>query len=256
MPDGGLTDRLRRGARGVLPQGAKRWLKARGVGGTGTPPPGSVDFGDLGRRTPISAKFGMDRGTVLDRYWIEGFLAAHADEVRGRVLEVGDDNYTRRFGGGDVTQSDVLHVEEGNPLATIVADLAADNDVPSDAFDCIIFTHTSQMIYDQQRMVAELHRILRPGGVLLLSTHGMSRVGRRAARDSWAVYWRITTDTAERIFGERFGAERVTVTGHGNVLAATAFLHGLAAEELSREDLDAYDPDYQVLVNVRAVKAP
>jgi hypothetical protein len=47
----------------------------------------------------------------------------------------------------------------------------------------------------------------------------------------------------------------VTVTSYGNVLAATAFLQGLAAEELHPEELDYRDPDYEVLISVRAVKA-
>ena len=35
----------------------------------------------------------------MDRHYIERFLAQHAVDVQGRVLEVGDDAYTRRFGG-------------------------------------------------------------------------------------------------------------------------------------------------------------
>ena len=40
----------------------------------------------------------------------------------------------------------------------------------------------------------------------------------------------------------------------GNVLAAIAFLAGLAAEELRPEELDVNDPDYQAVIVVRAVK--
>jgi hypothetical protein len=38
------------------------------------------------------------------------------------------------------------------------------------------------------------------------------------------------------------------------VLAAVAFLHGLAAEELARDELDATDPYYPVIVAARARK--
>jgi len=47
----------------------------------------------------------------------------------------------------------------------------------------------------------------------------------------------------------------VKVTAHGNVLAATAFLQGLALEELRPADLDFNDPSYPVIVTGRAVKA-
>ena len=73
---------------------------------------------------PVSRYWGYDRGQPIDRYYIEKFLAANAEHIRGRVLEIGDKSYTRQYGGEHVTVSDVLHVIEGNPAATIVGDLA------------------------------------------------------------------------------------------------------------------------------------
>ncbi|HEX6050119.1 MAG TPA: hypothetical protein VFZ21_12650, partial [Gemmatimonadaceae bacterium] len=104
---------IRRAARWLLPAGVDAWL--RGLRPDAPPPPGAVHLGDLRRLTPISRAFGYDRGGPVDRYYIEGFLARYASDVRGRVLEVGDDSYTRRFGGNRVTRRDVLHVHEGNP---------------------------------------------------------------------------------------------------------------------------------------------
>ena len=53
---------------------------------------------------------------------------------------------------------------------------------------------------------------------------------------------------------EVFPPEHVSVTVYGNVLAATALLYGLASTELRRDELDTRDPDYEVLIAVRAVK--
>jgi SAM-dependent methyltransferase len=217
---------------------------------------GSVQFGDLRRLTPISPNFGADRGTILDRYYIDRFLRRHREDIRGRVLEIGDNRYTVDFGGDKVSQSDVLHVEEGNPTATIVADLSCADDIPSNTFQCIIFTHTIQMVYDFHAAMNHIHRILRPGGVLLIATHGTSRVGRRLGKDHWCVFWRMTEDSLHRLLSENFSAENVTVQGYGNILASIAFLHGLAAEELTAEELDTYDADYQVLIAGRGVKSP
>ncbi len=218
------------------------------------PRAGNVEFGDLGRIRPISRVSGYDRGLPIDRYYIERFLSAHAFDIGGHVLEIGDDFYTRKFGGNRVTRSDVLHVVQGNPKATIIADLTSADHVPSDTFDCIIFTQTLQMIYDARSALRHLHRILKPGGVVLATAHGISKINRREGVDPWGEYWHFTTQSVRRLFTEVFQSDNVTVKARGNVFAAIAFLHGLASEELHQEALDYPDPDYEVLIMVRAIK--
>jgi SAM-dependent methyltransferase len=188
----------------------------------------------------------------IDRYYIERFLRVHAADICGHVMEIRDDAYTREFGGDRVTKTDVLHAVAGNPQATIVADLAGADHITSDTFDCVILTQTLQFIYDAPAAVATLHRILKPGGILLATFPGISQSNRRMER--WDDHWRFTTVSSRRLFGERFPPELVTVEAHGNVLVAIAFLHGLAAQELRLEELDHVDPDYEVLITVRAVK--
>lgn len=214
---------------------------------------GSVDFGSFHRLHPISPIFGIDRGQPIDRYYIDRFLEANADRIRGRCLELGDPSYIQRFGTG-VTQTDVLHVVAGNPAATIVGDLTDAPHIPSDAFDCIIFTQSLQMIVDMRAALRTLHRILKPGGTLLLTTHGISKIGRRLGRDDWGEYWHLTAQGVDVLFQETFPGSDVEIRPYGNVLAAISSLHGLAAEELLRSELDHSDPDFEVLIGVRATK--
>jgi SAM-dependent methyltransferase len=216
------------------------------------PPVGSVDLGDLKRLEPISRRFGGDRGTPLDRYYVEGFLKRHAADIRGRVLEIGENLYTRRFGGERVAHSAVLDVEASNPNATYVADLTYCPKVPSDGFDCLILTQTLHMIYDVRAVLRTVHRILAPGGVVLATIPGISQIDSGSGRDTW--FWYLTPRCAQRLFAETFGPEDVQVEPHGNVLAAVAFLHGLALEEMETCDLDVLDPLYPVITGVRAVK--
>jgi SAM-dependent methyltransferase len=211
-----------------------------------------IRFGNLRRLTPFSREFGFDRGQPIDRYYIERFLASHTPDIRGHVLEVGDDFYTRKFGGDRVVRCDVLHVSEGNPNATIVADLTRAGHIPSESFDCIIFTQTLHLIYEVRAALETLHRILKPGGVLLTTVPGVSQISDDEWADSW--YWAFTTLSAGRLFGEVFPTEKVWVEAHGNVLAASAFLYGLAVKELRQQELDYHDPHYQLLITVRAVK--
>jgi len=226
----------------------------------GIPQPGSVNFGDLRRTEPVGRHFGLDRappgaerGMPVDRHYIERFLEARAGDIRGRVLEIGDDAYTRRYGGGRVTQRDILNITADHPQATIVADLADAPQIADALFDCVILTQTLHLIYDAPRAVRTLHRILKPGGVLLMTVPGISLVPTTSVwGHTW--YWAFTELAVKRMLGDTFGAVMVEVSARGNVLAAVAFLHGLAAEELSADELDAVDPYYPVIVTARARK--
>jgi SAM-dependent methyltransferase len=237
----------------LLPGAVRRRLRT-GSEPQGSPQPGLVRFGDLRRLTPISRVYGFDRGRPVDRFYVEAFLERWAGDIHGRVLEIGEDVYTRQFGEGRVLTSDVLDISEDNLRATIVADLARADHVPSDAFDCIILTQTLHLIYDIRAATRTLHRILRPGGVLLVTVPGISQFVGGESGGCW--YWAFSTLSAEQFFDEVFPPGSVAIEAHGNVLAATALLQGLAAEELRREELEYRDPEYQVLITVRAVKAP
>ena len=220
----------------------------------GIPQPGSVDFGDLRRLAPVSRHFGVDRGTAIDRYYIERFLSRHAADVRGRLLEVGENTYTLRYGGDRVTRSDVLHVREGNPQATIIANLADAPQIAEESFDCVILTQTLHLIYDARAAVRTLHRILKPGGVLLLTVPGITQVPHGT---DWAYtwYWAFTELSVRRMLGEVFGDGNLAVEVGGNVLAATALLQGLAVEEFTADELDSLDSDYPLIIGARALRA-
>ncbi len=241
-------------ARRALSEPTRRWIRARLDGREWAPPVGLVRFGSLRRLTPISREYGFDRGTPVDRYYIEKFLARHAADVAGRVLEIKDDGYTRRFGGARVWTSDVLCLEADDPHATIVGDLTSADHVPSGAFDCAIVTQTLQLIYDVRAALATIHRILKPGGVLLATVPGMSQTSPHADwGDRWA--WGFTRVSARGLVAEAFPGGTVEVETFGNVVSAIASLHGLSATELAPDELDHHDPEYQLSIGVRAVKA-
>jgi SAM-dependent methyltransferase len=215
------------------------------------PPIGWVRFGSLRRLHPISSKFGYDRGTPIDRYYMEAFLRGNKHDIKGRVLEIRDSAYTLKFGDDRVIISDVLDIDAKNHRATLIADLADASGVPADLFDCIICTQTLQMIYDVRSAVSHLYRILKPGGVLLVTTHG---TGMLDAGECYCEYWRFTVASARKLFAEFFPMENVQVESHGNVFALLTFLEGLALEEVRTKELDYHDSRYELLITVRAIK--
>ncbi|GAK51723.1 putative methyltransferase [Candidatus Moduliflexus flocculans] len=209
---------------------------------------------NLRQLTPMSRSFGFDRGTPICRHYIAQFLSYHAQDIHGCVLEIADANYTNQFGGKRVVKSDVLHVTGDNPNATIVGNLATGEGIPHNAFDCIILTQTLPFIYDLRAAVRHLHAALRPGGVVLATASGISPIS-RYDMERWGDFWRLTDASAKKLFEESFLPEHIQVTTYGNVLSAVAYLHGLAAEELTWTELDACDPDYQVIIAIRAEKS-
>lgn len=248
-------ERLRAVAKRILPEGSRKWIRLQQRRLNRLPVTRSLGpFGHLHQLKPFRPVFGSGYGQCIDRYYIEKFLAAHQADICGCVLEVADNSYTHRFGGAKVVRSDVLHVTPDNPQATIVADLTcADDTLPSEAFDCIILTQTLEVIYEVRAALRTLHRILKPGGILLATFPGIRHISRHDM-DTWGEYWRFTTLSASKLFSEAFAGPNVTVQAYGNVLAAVAFLHGLVSQELNVDELEYQDPDYEVLVAVRAVK--
>jgi SAM-dependent methyltransferase len=244
-----MRETVRQLARQVLPDSVFRRL----VRLTRLPPVGLVNFGSLRRVKPVSMTWGFDRGKPVDRHYIDRFMASTASDIRGHVLEVGTDTYTVLFGGEKVTSIDVLHVADGYPKTTIVADLTRADHVPSDTFDCIICTQTLHLVYDVATAMRTLHRLLKPGGVLLLTTPGISQIS-RYDMDHWGDFWRFTRASLRRLFSEVFPADSLRIETYGNVLAATAFLHGLAVEELTEDELNFVDADYEVIIAVRGRK--
>jgi SAM-dependent methyltransferase len=213
---------------------------------------GAVAFGDLRRTSPIVRRWGLERGRPIDRFYIEGFLEANAAAIRGHVLEVGGDAYTREFGGDHVHESVIVDVAADNPNASIVADLSNAPQIASNSFDCVICTQMLQYAYEIAATVRTLHRILKPGGVVLATLPGISQADDLPSDGTR--YWNFTAQSARRLFGDAFGAANVDVAAHGNVLAATCFLHGLVVEELRVEELAHADPAFPLLITVRAVK--
>lgn len=198
---------------------------------------------------PVSRGFGTDRGTPIDRWYIEKFLSMYRADIRGTVMEVGDRDYTTRFGQA-VTTSIVLSARPG-PGVDVVADLAIGHGVPKAQCDAIVLTQVLPFIFDVSSAIAHCYAALRPGGVLLATVPGISQVSRYdAAR--WGDYWRFTPQGAAALFRDTFGEEHVTHHAYGNLAVSIAFLRGLALEDLRNDMLEPIDSDYPVLIGVRA----
>jgi SAM-dependent methyltransferase len=211
-----------------------------------------IKFENL-KTDPISRQFGFDRGTPIDRYYIDTFLQKNAGDIQGRVLEVAENTYSRRF-GSNISSYEVLHYDNSNKNATIIGDLTEPETLPENAIDCFICTQTFNFIYDIQNAVTGCYRLLCDGGVLLCTVSGLSQIS-RYDMERWGDYWRFTDLSARKLFESVFNKDKIEIMIYGNVLAANTLLQGLAVEDLpNKHVLDKYDNDYQVTIGIKAVK--
>jgi SAM-dependent methyltransferase len=201
---------------------------------------------------PFSKKFGYNRGGPIDRYYIENFLQENASCIKGRVLEIGDNEYTLRFGGAAVTKSDIFHVDDKNPKATFVGDICNAPHLPDNGFDCIVLTQTLQFIYGYMDALKTCYRVLRPGGTLLITVPGLSPV----PYDLWGDYclWAFNKASMVRIMSELFSPDQFKINSYGNILVATSFLYGVGLPEMKKEEMDYHDPHFQVIISAKATK--
>lgn len=210
------------------------------------------DWFNLRNLKPISRKFGFDRGTPIDRIYIEDFLYKNQQSITGTVCEIADNTYCLKY-GHDVQKYEILHYTEDNKRATIVGDLTNKDTLPQVHVDCFILTQTLNFIYDVKAAIEGLYYILADQGVALVTVAGICQIS-RYDMDRWGDYWRFTDLSIKKLFDEVFGSENVEIETYGNVLTATAFLQGLSAEELTQEELFYKDIDYQLTITIKAKK--
>jgi len=195
-------------------------------------------------KNPISSVFGFDRGTPIDRYYIEAFLSENRMHIKGTTIEIADNAYTKQF-GENVSRSLILHVSDKS--ADIIGNLETGEGVPFELADCIIMTQTLSFIFDVKSAVKHSLQMLKKGGCLLITNPGITQIS-RYDYDRWGQYWSFTDKTIRRLCEEHVPKKNITTSTYGNVKTASCFLYGLASEELSNEDLQYHDPNYQLVV--------
>jgi SAM-dependent methyltransferase len=203
-------------------------------------------WGNLRRLEPFSSRFGFDRGTPIDRYYLHAFLEQHRHLITGRVLEIQMPAYTTRYGQGVTAAHSVDIVAGTHEGLTYLVDLGRSESVIPDAtYDCVLLPNTLCVLRDIDACLRHALRVVRPGGVVLATTAGIGPLT-GDGHDLWrmgADGWRVV---AERAWP---GCE-VQVEQHGNCLAAVASMLGLALEELRDDELRVEDPRYPVLVTL------
>lgn len=202
-----------------------------------------VRWGNLRRLRPLSSRFGFDRGTPVDRYYLDSFFRDHSSDISGCVLEVRDPDFSGRF-GHDITKLDLVDIDPSNDGASIIADLGDRGALPTERYDCIVIPQTLQFVHDVDAALSNAFQSLALGGVLLVT---MPAISKREHHLPDVDRWRVMPTGLAKLLRRSCPDAEINVRGFGNLLSAVAFLEGIASEELSVAELEAHDPEYPIL---------
>lgn len=198
---------------------------------------------------PYSRVFGLDRGSAVDRIYIENFLEAHKSDVKGIVMEIASSSYIERFGEKRVDKKIVLHVK-GWGKDAMKGNLETGEGLTENMVDCLICTQTLQYIYNLKDTAKNIYKILKPGGVALITVPGIEALS-MYDDENWGEKWSFTPKSLSEIFNPVFGSDNVEINSYGNVKIAVAYLYGLCAQDLNSRDFDYNDEMYPFLLTVR-----
>jgi hypothetical protein len=206
----------------------------------------------LNMNKPFSKVFGFDRGCPIDRKFIDDFLLYNSQIIKGSLLEIGDDQYTIKYGSD--LQRVVVLAGKGSRKESIsfAGDLTNPNSLLSlGRFNCVIATNVLNFIFDFDSAVHGLSTLVntKSGTVLATVAGGVSQVS-RYDYERWGDYWRFSDMSIRKIFQKYFN--NVEVQTFGNAPLAAAFIMGLAKEEIPSHLFKIHDPDYQILITIKA----
>lgn len=196
---------------------------------------------------PVSRQFGTERGTSIDRYYIETVLENHSDYIWGDVLEIEDNTYTMQYGGDKVKQSIVMDVSSTDSRVSFNGNIETGQGVRDEIADCFILTQTLMYIYDLESAAHNIMRMLKKGGTVLITCSGISQNSRRCM-DDYGCYFNFNEGVFVRMFGKESDAQVLETGSFGNVKTVSAHLNGLCREDLVEEDFVPNDKYYPLIV--------
>lgn len=202
---------------------------------------------------PVSEQFATERGTPVDRYYIEKYLEQNSMYIRGHVLEIEDNAYTKKFGRNHYEKSLVMDVSAKTPNIDFNANIETGEGVEGAIADCFICTQTLMYIYNLNAAAKNIVKILKPGGVALITCSGLSQNSRRCM-ENYGAYWGFNEASLKNIFSEVDGANIIESGTYGNVKTVSAHINGLCQEDLDKSDFAVNDICYPLIVYVTVKK--
>ncbi len=206
----------------------------------------------LDNHEPYSRIFGLDRGTAIDRFFIEDFLNKNSNLIIGNILEFGDDRYISKY--ATKINNSIVFGGKGQNIITksFNIDLTNLSELNSylNYFDCIIATNVLNFIFDFDTAIKNLSKIIKADtGTCLITVSGLTSIS-KFDYERWGDYWRFNDLSMALIFKKYFS--NVDIDFYGNSKLAAAFILGLSKEEIPYNLFQKKDHEYQITIVIKA----
>lgn len=192
---------------------------------------------------PFDRDFGDSRGTPVGRYYVEKFLRENADQVRGRCLEFGDPRYKSYFPAAE--KYEVVSIKPG-PGVDYVCDIHDPKGLPEGEYDSIVCTQVFEHLARPELAAQSLYRLLKPGGVLLLTAPFLNPV------HGLPLDFRRFTPNALELILQDAGLVVDSIDFGGNSNVSLGSMLGMVQEDFTTKELEIKDPVYPYNCLIRA----
>ena len=125
---------------------------------------------------PVSKTFGLDRGTPIDRFYIDYFIKNSDKYISGNVLEVDENSYTLKYASDNFNSSILKYSKSNLGLNFLNGDLSDLSTLPENSFDCFICTQTFNFIFDYRSAIHGARYLLKDNGVLIATVAGLCQI--------------------------------------------------------------------------------
>ena len=197
---------------------------------------------------PLERDFGSKRGSPLDRYYIERFIEKNKLLIKGRVLEVGDDRYSKNY--VKTSQINVLRGKDNREYQNLNGDLLDFETIKNiGTFDSLIITNVLNFIFDYDTAIQNIAKLTNKNGQCLFTVSGISGIS-KFDNDRWGDYWRFSTKSFHEILNKYF--EKINIDYYGNASIAASLILGLVREDIPNSILNIKDEDFPVIITAIA----
>ncbi len=140
--------------------------------------------------------------TVWKR-WIKRFIKENKGDDRIKIADIGcGPGVLLFFLGKWFPHSELIGIDSDRELLSVAQELVPSSrtilgdawqlPLPDSSTDVVFAMHVIEHIERPERMLAEVYRVLRPGGMLILATPNLGGLGAKLAKQNWSGYKDVT----------------------------------------------------------------